>query len=403
VRVLAIRLAKLACLSLLALAGCEPLDGDALTIATTWPADARAEVEDALHARGSQRVRWVLLAPGDDVARVAGRRQPPDLILGGSSSTYEKLDARGLLAPTSDGGPGWVVMSRAPLDINANSRPSPGGRPDFTFNDPRRDPVALAWAKVELKLHGWTGGYARLVQSACGSIPPGRQPGSALAAVERGEAGATPAIGPRERMEKGQSVVDFGLDVSPEWFECAAAVRGARHAGAAATLLRKIADPGRVEPPQSSLGADALLADLLGATLVEARDELIAARGVLKGLPPTERYEAGMTEAPPWPPASIAKILERTSNAMPLLETLAAQVAPDADVRAWLLRSWLAPGRPVDGRLLDELASAEGGRLVREPRFRAWLRAEWTAWARQRYRRIARVAALGTNPGGPSS
>jgi hypothetical protein len=88
---------------------------------------------------------------------------------------------------------------------------------------------------------------------------------------------------------------------------------------------------------------------------------------------------------------------------MPLLETLAAQVAPDADVRAWLLRSWLAPGRPVDGRLLDELASAEGGRLVREPRFRAWLRAEWTAWARQRYRRIARVAALGTNPGGPSS
>jgi hypothetical protein len=77
---------------------------------------------------------------------------------------------------------------------------------------------------------------------------------------------------------------------------------------------------------------------------------------------------------------------------MPLIETLAAQLAPEADVRAWLLRSWLVPGRSVDGALLDELAAAVDGRLVREPRFRAWLRSEWTAWARQRYRRVARLA-----------
>ena len=38
--------------------------------------------------------------------------------------------------------------------------------------------------------------------------------------------------------------------------------------------------------------------------------------------------------------------------------------APDAEVRAWLVRSWLAPGRPIDGALLSEL-SARGGRQAR--------------------------------------
>ncbi len=42
--------------------------------------------------------------------------------------------------------------------------------------------------------------------------------------------------------------------------------------------------------------------------------------------------------------------------------------------------------------MLRELAQAEGGRLVREPRFRAWLRGEWTAWTQQLYRRVARLA-----------
>ena len=143
--------------------------------------------------------------------------------------------------------------------------------------------------------------------------------------------------------------------------------------------------------------ADALLADLLAATLVDARDELVAARGVLDGAEPHERSDAWkraeswMIQPPPWPPASIESLLGRGENAMALVETLAAQLAPDADVRAWLVRSWLSPPRPVDGALLNELARAEGGRLCREPRFRAWLRSEWTAWARQRYRRVARL------------
>ena len=82
----------------------------------------------------------------------------------------------------------------------------------------------------------------------------------------------------------------------------------------------------------------------------------------------------------------------RGDHAGELLDTLAAQVTPDADLRAWLVRSWFGPQRLIDGRMLDELAGAVGGRLARESRFRAWLRAEWTAWARQRYRRVARLA-----------
>jgi hypothetical protein len=98
-----------------------------------------------------------------------------------------------------------------------------------------------------------------------------------------------------------------------------------------------------------------------------------------------------MNEPPPWPPASIGKILDRhDEQAMAMVETLAGQLATDSTVRSWLIRSWLSPPRLIDRRVLDEVARAADGRLIREPRFREWLRAEWTAWARQRYRRVAR-------------
>jgi hypothetical protein len=78
---------------------------------------------------------------------------------------------------------------------------------------------------------------------------------------------------------------------------------------------------------------------------------------------------------------------------MSLVQTLAAELAPDPAARAWLLRSWLSPTRTIDENLLAELARAADGRLVREPRFRSWLQEEWTALARQRYRRVARIVA----------
>jgi hypothetical protein len=83
---------------------------------------------------------------------------------------------------------------------------------------------------------------------------------------------------------------------------------------------------------------------------------------------------------------------------MSLIQTLATEIAPEPAARAWLVRSWLSAPRTVDLTLLSELARAADGRLGREPRFRAWLRVEWTAWSRQRYRRVARVVASGPGP-----
>ena len=139
---------------------------------------------------------------------------------------------------------------------------------------------------------------------------------------------------------------------------------------------------------------DALLAELLGATLVDAQDELWAAWEALERAGSPGPALKWLTEPPPWPPASIEKYLKREGeHAMSLIETLVGELSPRPGVRAWLIRSWLAPPRAVDDDLLVEIARAADGALVHEPRFRAWLRAEWTAWARQRYRRVAKLAA----------
>src|SRR5262249_35695521 len=96
----------------------------------------------------------------------------------------------------------------------------------------------------------------------------------------------------------------------------------------------------------------------------------------------------------------VAKILGRGGeSAMSLTETLARELSPEPAVRAWLVRSWLSPPRIIDESLLAELAHAVGGRLGPEPRGRAWLRAELTTWARQRYRRVARLAAAAPGDG----
>jgi hypothetical protein len=182
------------------------------------------------------------------------------------------------------------------------------------------------------------------------------------------------------------------------WIDGVAILADGRHQDQATTFLRFLAETGRAgsAPPRRAPNPFDdldLLADLLGATLVDAQDELRAAWSALAraGSPPTPLLR--MTEPPPWPPASIASILSRQGDqAMMMVETLAGQLATDPAVRAWLVRSWLSPPRSIDRELLRDLHRAVDGRLMREPRLREWLRAEWTAWARQRYRRVARSA-----------
>ncbi len=204
--------------------------------------------------------------------------------------------------------------------------------PESPWADPRRDPDSLRWAIDQLAGTEWRQGYGGLVQKAAASDRIGRS-----------------------------TVQSFTIAPSNE------------------------------ELPAAETSS--LIADLLGSTLVDAQDELWVAVRALDQVADRDKAIDWLIEPPPWPPASVTKYLSREGErAMALIETLAAEVAPEAPSRAWLLRSWLSPPRSVDRALLSELAQAADGRLCREGRFRAWLREEWTAWARQRYRRVARWA-----------
>ena len=180
-----------------------------------------------------------------------------------------------------------------------------------------------------------------------------------------------------------------------------AVVRPPRDLGAVNRLLQDLAfknvDPNTPEP-MDPLEAE-LLADLLGCVLFEARPELIAAHRAIEAhqdRPQAQRAARWMVQPPPWPPASIQELSSRPDSGA-LIGDLSAQVVPDPRSRLWLRESWVRPEAPIDGTLLSEIARAEGGRLAREDRFRAWLRGEWSAWATQRFRRAERLA-LGFEP-----
>ncbi len=381
------------------LGGCQDADDNALTIATVLTGPERENLEKMLI--GQRPVRWIMVSSGDDLERLVRRRNPPDLIMGSPASLFESLAAQGLLEPDEPGGPSWREIARWKLGMAAyrpaRGAPAPRLKSDLTFDDPRVDRISMAWMESELRRDSWAGGYVRLVRQARGARPPGRQTGAALAAVERGEVGMAPAVCAQSHK------VSWDFEQIAPWGYGVAVVRGGPHAAEARAFLKTFFGSFETPPPTLSPAARSLTADLLGATLVEAHEELVAAWSALDAAKDPERPIQWMTQAPPWPPASVAKLLA-APNAMPMVETLAAEIAPEPDVRAWLLRSWLAPPRLIDGALIDELAGAVEGRLVREPRFREWLRGEWTAWARQRYRRVARRASGGTpTPAGVSS
>ncbi len=157
--------------------------------------------------------------------------------------------------------------------------------------------------------------------------------------------------------------------------------------------------PQVIPPPAEPSAADdpralAVSAILIESVLLDAREELVAAGRALRedGTPATAL--AWLTEPPPWPPASVQKLLDREDRSGDVLVSRLAQaLAPDPAARDELLRSWLEPRRTVDAAFLHALAHMAGGKLAAEPRLRDWLRAEWTAWARQRYRRVARKLA----------
>lgn len=382
-------------------AGCEPLAREDLAVATTWPAADRARIAEAFNAWLREhpdapgprplRIRWLMLTPGDDMGGLADRRNPPDVILGGPARTYERLARSQRLAPLPiEGSPPWALSRKAMIGTVSTSREARATHErdssTVAFDDPRKDPISLAWADVQLGRESFVAHYARLVRDAGNPRRIGRQAGAASAAAERGET---------ERAV-GVTAVEHRLGSPIPWSEGVAIPAGGRHRVLATAFLQFLAETGNASPvpvglrPASSDDLD-LLADLLGATLVDAQDELWAAWDALEAKGSPESQLRWMTEPPPWPPASIARILDRQGEqAMAMVESLAGQLTTDAEARAWLISTWLSPTRPIDRQVLGEITHAAGGRLFREPRFREWLRAEWTAWARQRYRRVLR-------------
>ncbi len=372
---------------------------DVLRIATTWPRADQERLDKEFHNQTSGpvpvRLFWVELPPGTRLDSVSTRALRVDVLLGGPLTEYVRLSRAARLEPL-DGpaAPDWLVVRHRQVTLVDDSPP---GREGLALDDPRVDPPTLAWADGQLRKGSWRDGYARLVLLFASSLHrPGWQSGSAPAAVNRGEAARTLLVaavpGSPGESDAGPSVV--------AWNEGAAILRGTWHQTQARAFLRFLTDhrgatPGR-ESPELDPELGGLLADLLGATLVDAREELqIGAAALERAKEPTSgQATAWLTEPPPWPPASVEKLQSRGSEgAMAMVQDLAGQIAPEPESRFWLVQSWLRPSRPIDQALLTELAQAAGGRLVREPRFRAWLRGEWTAWARQRYRRVARVAA----------
>ncbi len=223
-------------------------------------------------------------------------------------------------------------------------------RPPFVRNDPGR------WAvKSLLQAKDWRAAYANLVMTDA-------------------------------RPMGGDAIEGVGV------------VMGSRHEVEAMTFLRSLPDRERpAEKSQADPGVERLVATLLDCVLVESRDELRTAREVLALENHPRAAVTLMTESPPWPPASILRIRAQPDGGA-LLATLAEQIAPDPPIRAWLVSSWNRDPVPIDGAVLHAIADAAGGGLVAEPRFRSWLRTEWTAWARQRFRRVAIRAGAGDLP-----
>jgi hypothetical protein len=399
VRIGALTLAALLVLS----SGCSPSSPDRLLVATSWPADACRKltadfqrwVEASHDHLGHRRVRleWLTLAAQDDPLKLASRATPPHVILGGRASTFALLASGDRLSPIEHAGQArWCTVARPG---GGGLSPAQAARPAWC--DPRDDPASLHRAIGQLSAAGWREGYAQLVRMAAGRERIGRSSEGSLFSSSARDA---PAAG----------VANAGTPADlPQAIECAAIARRAPDQDLAQGFMRFLVETQGAKPAanQGEVRTDVpaevgfLVADLLGSTLVDAQDELWTASRAIERLADRTQALEWLYEPPPWPPASVAKYLGREGErAMALIETLSAEVAPETPARAWLLRSWLAPARSVDQALLSELTHAADGRLCREPRFRAWLREEWTAWARQRYRRVTRWAGSQPNRSG---
>jgi hypothetical protein len=147
---------------------------------------------------------------------------------------------------------------------------------------------------------------------------------------------------------------------------------------------------GVLNPDESTTSKHAISDDLASIILFECRSDIQNAWGTIENSTGElrQRAEKYLTELPPWPPASIQDLQKR--RGFEYIVALVEQMAADGDERDWLIREFQNPETNVNPEVLDQ---ALNGHLQGSIRFRTWLRAEWTAWIRQRCRRVTRYLA----------
>ncbi len=325
-------------------------------IVSPWPEAERSDL-------AAEFRRWAVATPGDGERSGADhvdrpgawRRRDAGASAAGWRPTWcsavravdlrRLAQAEWLLPVERTAHPLWCVTWRGPIELALNRRcaaprssragccpaqrraePPVERAETVAFDDFRHDPVALEWARGELAAGSWAEGYARLVKWANEPRRVGRQAGSALAAFERGEVAMVPWVGIAGRSpgHRRGIILVGGPEKPAEWVEGVALVRGGRNPALAQEFVRFLAGRGQADSPSpgdavgkgdtdsaDDPGVAALLADLLGATLVDAQDELWAAWAKLESVDHPERAERWLTEPPPWPPASVDKLLKR--------------------------------------------------------------------------------------------
>jgi hypothetical protein len=340
------------------LSGCARDPANALVIATDWTTTETSAMPRQVAGRP---IVWRRVARGDDPTRIVEAGLPVAVVLGGPWASFERLDAQGRWHAAADAAPPygrWQIVPRARRPLDPVAR---------VWSDPRRDPAARGEVRRELAGSAWPGAYAEALL---------------------GQGGQTTAEGStRDDLDSAADSPLTALEFEP------IAIVGGRADSATAEFLRAL-DARPIEAIHARAATlEPVLLELAGACFVDASAELHRAIEIEPRL--SSRHRGFLLEPPPWPPASVTRLREQASSgsveAGRWLETLAREIEPDDERRARVLESWESLPRAVDSELLDLLVS-ELSTASPNPRFRSWLRAEWTAWARQRFRRVVRLA-----------
>ena len=326
--------------------GCDNLPPGTLVVASSLSEPQRTLIEQSWRTTSGQNaeINWVELSPGVDPSRALARRGGVDLLLGVSPTDLLSLSASGRLAS----------VARIPILNEPETQPAS-----------MIDPLNFASMSQILADEGWDVGYDRIIRQALAGRLRVAQP---------------------DQPKKDKPAP------SPVWV---AVVAGSKQETAATQLIKQLGGTAAQATldisSRDQVAVESLLLDILTASTISASRELRDAGLALDDNRHPARAEGSLSERPPWPPASVVRIKGQPGGDA-LLETLLEQVTPEGPGRDWLRESWSRPKRQIDSKILLEIARADDGRLVREPRFRSWLRGEWTAWTRQLYRRVARLA-----------